>query len=99
VLAAEEKLIVDIIEALNDPVAPRLCLRDKYHVHPQVEAQTNEQPEAAGVAVGASTISTARLLGTASSATALLKASMRLSCSSIFHLLFFGGVDYSTEET
>lgn len=53
-LAAEEELIIDIIEALNDPVAPGFCFRDKDRFHTQVEAQSNEEPEAAGVTVGAS---------------------------------------------
>ncbi len=52
-LAAEEKLIVDVIEALNDPVAPGFCFRDEDRFHSEVEAQTNKQPEAVGVAVGA----------------------------------------------
>lgn len=53
-LAAKEELVIDIIEFLHDPVAPRFCLRDEEDFHSQVQAETDEMSEAAGVAIGAS---------------------------------------------
>lgn len=53
-LASKKELLIDVVEAFHNPVTPRLCFRDEDWFHTQVEAQANEQTEAAGIAVGAS---------------------------------------------
>jgi hypothetical protein len=51
-LGTEKKLVVDIVELLNDTVTPGLTLGDEDHLHPQIQAEANKEAEAAGIEIG-----------------------------------------------
>ncbi len=53
-LRAEKQFVIDIVEPFHNPVSPRLGFGDEDDLHPQIQTEADEEPEAARVAVGPS---------------------------------------------
>jgi hypothetical protein len=53
-LSTEEAFVVGVIEAFDDPIAPRFSFRDKDDLDTSVKAEANHQAETAWITVGTS---------------------------------------------
>jgi hypothetical protein len=53
-LRAEEQLVVDVVEPLHDPIAPRFPWRNKDDLHLQIQTEPDEQSETMRITVRAS---------------------------------------------
>jgi hypothetical protein len=54
-LAPPEELVIPLVKALDDPMAPGLPLGDENRLHAQVQTAADEQAKTAWVPVGAAT--------------------------------------------